>query len=193
MDSSHQTVPVEQTVPGETPYELSAIYEFRPLPSFFSGSVRRYAGGEWVDDDGEYDIAFIGKTRGWTPLCLYFDPAHQKNIVASWTTGHWSARESRHPRGNPWHYALRHGTKDWGGIWDRERHPNVLAGNAGMSKMSSECGCCNGRGVNPRDMSDPHISARLVRDVETKHILVPPSAAVCMYCGDVRAAIGEQP
>ncbi len=48
------------------------IYEFRPLPDFFNGAFMRYNGGQWIEDDGEYDLAFGGRAgqHGY-PAVLY--------------------------------------------------------------------------------------------------------------------------
>lgn len=160
------------------------VYEFRPLPDIFKTAwspVRRYADGKWLEDDGEYDIAFIGRTPA--PVCLYVDYSYQKNILAGWTSGHWSAFEKGHPRGNAWHYALRDGETEWGGDWGRERHENSRAGRSGMDKMCSEHRCSNGWHVELSNPDDRHILAGLVRDRETKELFTFPSRLVCMYCG----------
>lgn len=164
-------------------YELDAVYEFRPLPDYFRGEFRRYADGEWIADDGEHDIAFISN---WgAPICLYFEPSYQRNIIAQWVDGHWSAHERRHPRGNAWHYALRPGCADWGGDWGRQKHANYIVSRHGMDKLCKESRCANGRSVEPTQMTDPHILAGLVRNRESKAILVLPHEPVCMFCGDV--------
>lgn len=162
------------------------VYEFRPLQDFFIGAVRRYANGAWLPDDGEYDIAFIGHARSDNyryPCCLYVAYSHQKNIVAGWTTGHWSAYEPLHPGGNAWHYSLKDGETEWGGDWGGRNHLNKKAGDSGMSKMSSENGCANGRSVDLRKPNDKHILAGLVRDHTTKELFQFPGRLVCMYCG----------
>jgi hypothetical protein len=163
--------------------ETRPVYEFRPLPDVFKtvwGEVRRYADGKWIPDDGEYDIAFIGREPA--PICLHVEHSYQRSIIAGWCTGHWGAFEKAHPRGNAWHYALRDGETEWGGDWGRERNLNYQAGRSGMNKMSSEYGCSNGRHVELNKPDDPHISAGLVRDRETKEIFVFPSQLICMYC-----------
>jgi hypothetical protein len=165
--------------------ENRPVYEFRPLPDVFKtawGEVRRYADGQWIPDDGEYDIAFIGFEPA--PVCLYVEHSNQKNIVAAWTTGHWSAFEKNHPRGNAWHYALREGETVWGGTWGREQQENYRAGQSGMSKLCSEVRCANGRHVELNKPDDPHIAEGLVRDRETKALFTFPSRLVCMYCGE---------
>jgi hypothetical protein len=169
-------------------YVTSAVYEFRPLPGFFTGEIRRYADGQWMADDGEYDLAFINSLGA--PICLYFSPGYQKNIIGSWIDGHWQAMERRHPRGNPWHYALAEGETDWGGDWGRDGHENERAGRNGMDKLCSEVRGANGRHVEPTKMNDPHILAGLVRNRETGALLVPPREPICMYCGDKYIAPG---
>jgi hypothetical protein len=157
-------------------------WEFRPLPDFFSGKFRRYANGLWLDDDGEYDLAFIGRSEH-SPCCLYVDGECRENIVCSWPTTSWSARVAGHPGGNAWHYALRDGTTKWGNIRDDYRNsPNRRAGDAGMSKMSSECGCSNGHRVDFQ-LDDPYIAAGLLRNAETKEVFKWPAGMRCMYCG----------
>lgn len=161
---------------------LWPVMEFRPLPDALKGDLRRFADGAWVPDDGEYDLAFISDFG--SPLCLCIELPYQKNIVASWLTtpGAWQAFEPKHPRGNPWHFMLREGTKKWGGDWGRFRHPNRLAGDSGMSKLSGERGCANGIHVEFR-VGDKHMEAGLVRERDSKKIVALPEKLVCMYCG----------
>ena len=162
------------------------VYEFRPLPEVFKpvfGEVRRFAEGLWIPDDGEYDIAFIGHSPA--PVSLYVEHSYQKNIVGSWTTGHWGAFVKEHPRGNAWHHALRDGETEWGGNWGSERHENHRAGRSGMDRLCSEVRCANGRHVELKNPKDPHIVAGLVRNRETKELFTFPQRLVCMYCGDV--------
>ncbi len=157
------------------------VFEFRPLPNSFRGEVHRFAGGEWIPDDGEYDLAFAAV--GWAEnTCLYVSLPYQRNIICSWLTGHWTSHVAEHPHdGNPWHYALRDGAHKWGGDWGRDRHPNTLAGDRGMSFVSSKRGCANGRHVEFR-ADDRHIAAGLLRDRETKEIFSFPDNMQCMYC-----------
>jgi hypothetical protein len=159
---------------------LHPVYEFRPLPDFFSrhGEIYRFGDGEWVPDDGEYDLAFVGGNT-----CLMVELPYQKNIIWSWLSGHWSSNESRHGGGNPWHYMLRDGETGWGGGWGREQHPNAKAGRSGLFWACSKHSCANGRHVEFR-LSDKHIAAGLVRERDSKRILTFPENLCCMYCGD---------
>jgi len=159
-----------QTIP---PFE-QVVYEFRPLPTI--KPLLRYAGGEWIPDDGEYDLAFITNN-----FCFYIDLPYQKNILWSWCKdGDWRAYVKAHPRGNAWHYMLREGTKEWAGDWGRHRHPNTRAGDSGMSKACNMYGCSNGRGVHFH-IGDETIAAGLVRERDSKKILTFPDKFICMY------------
>lgn len=154
------------------------VFEFRPIPGQLQGEVRRYADGKWLDDDGEYDICFINHR-----ISLYFEPPYQRNIICSWLTTHWTGAVQNHPRGgNPWHYALREGAAQWGGDWGRVRHPNYLAGRAGMNEVCRLHGCANGRHVEMRP-DDKVIAAGLLRNRETKEVFRFPDGMICMYCG----------
>lgn len=169
------------------------VYEFRPLPGYFRGPFRRYANGAWIEDDGEYDVAFV--SDGGAPICLYVEHGYQKNIVSSWLDSHWRAIDPRHPRGNPWHYALAEGESEWGGLWQRDRHKNERARRAGMAYLVSKHRCANGRSVDLVRANDPHVAAGLVRDRETKETFRHPTGR-CMYCGDsnqeaIRAALAK--
>lgn len=157
------------------------VYEFRPLPGFFKMPPRRYAEGKWIEDDGEYDICFIG-TWGRENWSLYFEPPNHKNIICSWLTGHWTSSVQEHPRANPWHYALRDGQTEWGDTWGRDKHPNVRAGDAGMNKVCAEFRSASGRHIEMKP-SDKHIAAGLLRNRETKEVFRFPDRLTCMYCG----------
>lgn len=157
------------------------VYEFRPMLGFFKGPFHRYANGEWLPDDGEYDLAFATVEAG--SICLFFEHPHPRNLEWSWLTTDWRQNVAEHPRGgNPWHRALREGADDFGKGWGRETHPNEIAGRSGMNWACSQRSCANGRHVECSPL-DPHIRAGLVRDRATKVILAPPSGLVCMYCG----------
>jgi len=146
------------------------IYEFRVPESMYHGKLLRYAAGEWVEDDGEYDIAFIGAGgESRAPMAWYVKLPCRQNILWSWDGGNWGRHEPRHPNGNAWHYMLREGETEWDGdgAWYARNHPNSAAGDLAMSKQLSMHGCANGHG--PRfEIGDPFIAAGLVRERETK-------------------------
>lgn len=159
---------------------LHPVYEFRPLPSVLRPGFEtyRFADGQWIEDDGEYDLAFVNHN-----VCWMVDLPYQRNIVWSWIDGHWTGNEPRHPRMNPWHYMLRDGETEWGGPWDRDQHPNVAAGRSGMSWACAKYRCANGRSVKFH-LGDKHIAAGLVRERDGKCVLTFPPKLRCMYCGD---------
>ena len=172
-------------------FDAQDTYELRPLEGFFRGEVRRYADGEWLSDDGEWDMAFIGMANAKEdgtgnaftyPCCLMYDPPYYKNIIWSWLTTHWTGVITEHPRGNPWHYSLRPGTAERGASAGRDRHPNYTAGRKGMSKMSTEHNCANGRHAEFRAGNDI-IGAGLLRRASDKAVVVVPDGRECMYCG----------
>lgn len=175
------------------PTDVFPVYEFRPLPGEFSGEVLRYNNGDWVPDDGEtYDVCFIGMANGVDdftkgrftyPAALYFNHPYRPNIIYQWYSKHWSSNEPRHPRGNAWHYALKEGKGEFGGSWQRDKHPNEVASRRGMNKTCNTHGCANGIGIELK-CQDKHIVAGLVRRVDTKEALSIPTDVVCMYCGD---------
>lgn len=165
---------------------MRPVYEFRPLPGFFSGPFLRYAGGAWIEDDGQYDLAFVSTGYG-PPICLYVEHGYRENIVSSWLDGDWRAIEPRHPRGNPWHYSLADGESEWGEGWERDRHENSRAGRAGMNYLCSTHRCANGRHVELVRAADRHVANGLVRDRETKEVFKHPSGN-CMYCGNSNEA-----
>ena len=162
------------------------VYEFRPLPGYFRGPFRRYANGAWIEDDGEYDVAFVSDGLG-APICLYVEHGYRENIVSSWLDGDWRAIEPRHPRGNPWHHALTEGESEWGEGRERSGHENERAGRRGMDYLCRKHGCANGRSVELVRAADPHVAAGLVRDRNTKEVFRHPEGR-CMYCGDSNAS-----
>lgn len=168
--------------------QLHPVYEFRPLPGAIGGygDLMRWKDGEWIPDDGEYGLAF---SQGNT--CLSVSLPYQKNIICQWYSKHWSGHEPKHPGGNAWHYMLRTGETAWGGNWGRDKHPNTVAGDKGISALSAKHRCANGRHVE-FNLRDKHIRAGLVRNAETKEVLHFPASPKCMYCADnAQALIAE--
>ncbi len=166
--------------------ELWPVYEFRPTPAHSCGVVLRYADGQWLADDGQFDVAFISYGMG-APLALYVDLPFQRNIIWKGLTTHWSGCIPSHPRGNPWHYMLRDGEADWGGDWSRDQHFNTRVGRSAMSKCSSINGCANGRGPS-FEQGDEYIVQGLLRERDSHLFVDPPSKLDCMYCGEAWGA-----
>jgi len=161
---------------------LWPVYEFRPEGYHEKREWRRYNGGQWIDDDGEWDIAFITKDLG-APIHLYFDPQYQQGILWSWLPGHWSSRgPNSHPNRNPWHYMLREGYTVWAGDWGRSRHPNYRVSDMSSNELCQLYRCANGRGPKFQ-IGDPWIARGLLRRQDTKEVVVFPESFNCMYCG----------
>jgi hypothetical protein len=162
--------------------ELWPVYEFRPRAQNYY--THRFADGQWIPDDGEYDLAFARKGE-----CLMVELPYHENIIWSWCTGHWGALEANHPRGNAWHYMLRDGADDWGNPWGRDLHANSKAGRSGMD-FAIKGGCsASGRHVEFH-LNDKHIAAGLLREQVSKNIITFPETPICMHCGalEYRAA-----
>lgn len=158
------------------------VYEFRPLPNLLLNSKwYRFAEGQWIPYDGEYDLAFI--RYDGAPLCLSVCLPYYLNIEWGWVRkGNWMEEVSQHPKNNAWHYQLRPGAKNWGHSWERDQHPNTKAGESGIKLLSERRGCANGRGPQ-FNVLDPYMLKGLVREQQTKKIVVPPKVFNCMYCG----------
>lgn len=155
------------------------IYEFRPL---YKGEMLRYNKGKWTKDDGKYDLAFIETNN---PVAHYITLPYQDNLLWSWCKNmNWNANIDKHPNGNAWHYMSKNKAQNWGNGWERDKHPNIIAGNAAMDKCCSKFSSANGRGVDFY-VNDPTILKGSVRELETKKIVVPPMIFNCIYCGEI--------
>ena len=163
---------------------LFPVYEMRPLPE--DGKVLRFNSGQWTEDDGEWDLAFISAGHFGPPLAYGVSLKYYTNLLWSGLTTHWSGNIGTHPNGNAWHYMLKPGCKKWGESWLRDKHENTSAYEAGMSRQSALHGCANGRGVEFK-IGDPYIAAGLLRLRDTKEVVTFPERFRCMYCGDVEA------
>jgi len=157
------------------------VYEFRPLPT--NRKLLRYNNGDWIEDDGEYDICFITDDNNGAPFCYYVSLPYQNNQAWSWVDdGRWAGFISAHPNGNAWHYMSVNGDDNIRGHWNRDKHPNVLVQEKGSSKVCQKSGCCNGRGVEFH-IGDPYIIAGLLRERESKKVVKFPKKFKCIYCG----------
>ncbi|KKM01326.1 hypothetical protein LCGC14_1795510 [marine sediment metagenome] len=158
------------------------VYEFRPIIKHNDGNFFRYNDGEWIIDDGEYDIAFAHPSDC---MAYGFYVPSRPGIIWSWTkNGKWGAIVEGHPRGNAWHYMLRSGETVWGKCWNKYRHLNYMAKEKAMSFVCSKKGCANGAGPEFH-INDPYIEKGLLRLRETKEVVKFPDIFNCMYCGDI--------
>ena len=160
---------------------LFPVYEFRPLEN--SGKWLRWNNGNPIEDDGEYDLAFISNQHG-IPIVIYVYLPWKTNLLWSWAkNGRWGAYVDKHPDGNAWHYMTSDGLKTADGWWaDRSKHPNVIAGDLAMNWQSSRKGCSNGEHAEFY-INNPFIAAGLLRNAETKEVVKFPEIFDCYYCG----------
>ena len=155
---------------------MKQVYLFRPLgfPRNGCDNLLRYAGGKWIDDDGKPDLAFVHKSQ---PYVYMIDMPYKDNLLWTFRTG---PECEGHPNKNPWHYVLSGGKKPrhWVG---RNKHANVMAGSAAMTKCCKLHSVANGNGVdfNP---SDKTMQAGLVW-VFGGDVVTIPSQVKCYLCG----------
>jgi len=169
---------------------LFPVYEFRPLAEIASRGLKRFAGGKWIDDDGEHDLAFIGFVGA--PMVYYITIPYQRNILWKFCHGgNWGAVVDQHPRGNAWHYMLRDGEREWGGAWGRETHENEVVGRKAMDETARQYRGANGSGPE-FDCNDAYMRDGLVRVRETREIVTVPDPFECMYCGIIHPPYGVQ-
>ena len=165
---------------------IETTYEFRPL---YEGEMLRYNGGDWIPDDGEYDLAFVCVND---PVVYGVDMPSYDNIFWKWCNNmQWMAYVKGHPNGNAWHYMRYDNSKDRGRSWDRKNHPNIIAHDSGMDRVAKAMGCANGRSVDFNVTNDV-IQAGLLRDADTKKIVKPPKTLKCCYCGEIDWAKTEK-
>ncbi len=160
-------------------------FELRPLEPLTQ--CYRYNGGNWIPDDGEYDLAFLGFDSSGFPVCVYLDIDGDKNIQWHWTKNGISGNHvAEHPNGSCWHYMLFPGKTDFDDGFDTfYNHPNNLAHDSASSVHSEllKNGCLNGRGPDFY-IGDDYIKAGLLRDANTKEVIKFPKIFKCMDCGD---------
>lgn len=154
------------------------VYEFRPVQNRYG--LYRYNDGNWIPDDGEYDLAFYYKHT-----VLGVDLPYYENLLWKYCyNGNWGAFEPNHPRGNAWH-CMTQDNKILNNRWkEREKHPNYIAFNKTINYLSSKLGCVNGSFVE-FNILDKTIKNGLLRNKETKQIIKIPSKFNCIYCGEI--------
>lgn len=161
----------------------NVVFEFRP--DKFNKSIEwlRWNNGNPIKDDGQYDLAFIANGK---PFFIYVEMPYHDNILWKWCKGmRWRGSVNQHPDGNPWHYMLKENNGSWdtGERWDRNKHPNEIAGNKAREFVAKRNGCANGIPVE-FNVLDETINAGLLRIVGVEQPIVPPKIFRCMYCGE---------
>lgn len=156
------------------------VYEFRPIADDFSNYFR-YNNGNWIKDDGEYDLVFC-----YGVIWIGVNLPHRENILWSYCKDmNWMAKVNQHPDNNPWHYMLKDSAKGWGEFWkNRYNHPNIIANDIARNYVSKNTGCANGTFVD-FNVCDKVIKASKLRIRDTKEIVKVPKKFNCMYCGEI--------
>lgn len=150
------------------------VYEMRPMHK----PLYRYANGEWIPDDGEWDLAFITKEGAW--YVEYVHLPYYVNLL-------WSLYYN-----NKWHHMFKDGYSEWISWHERYRHPNIVAGDSGIRYCIDKlkCGAINGEGPEFR-IGDYYIRRGMVRVRDTHEIITFPRKFVCAKCGLTLEAIGK--
>ncbi len=149
-------------------------------------SVLRYAEGQWIPDDGEYDLAFV---RGVLALGVHLPD--YGNSVWSWMdmdlTKSWLP-ERLHKYAN-WHhsYNMNNTPFDQKYHWDNSQHPNKIAMKSAMDKACSLHGCANGNGAyitheGNRDV--PWLAEKRILILPTMKPVLIPENPTCYLCLD---------
>jgi len=145
--------------------------------------ILRYANGEWIPDDGEYDLAFAHGV-----FAYYVSLPDYCNVIWSWRDLELTRSylpEYLHK------YAKAHHiyTSDNEPMhqWDNSQHPNKLAGKSAMNKVSSIHGCANGRGAylcSESPSETPWLAEKRILIQSTMKPVLIPENPVCYLCLD---------
>jgi len=152
---------------------IEKTYIFRPVlrRSEYLNECYRYANGRWIEDDGEFDLAFIGINKLGVSFAFYVELPYYRNLL-------WTFRECKEEEHDiEWHYMIK-GEKleDW---WEYD-HPNVKAKYEASDEGLRRWGCANGRMVEFM-IGDPHIALEVLRTIDGE-VAQFPSHFYCNKC-----------
>lgn len=146
----------------------------------------RYANGQWIPDDGEYDLAFA---HGIIAFGVHLPD--YTNIIWTWydmaLTRSWLP-ERLHKYAGGHHLCTVDNTphsQDYG--WDNSQHPNKVAMKSAMDKVCSMHGCANGRGAYitaERSDDTPWLQQRRILIQSTMQPVLIPEDPICYLCLD---------
>ncbi|KKN07675.1 hypothetical protein LCGC14_1064480 [marine sediment metagenome] len=146
----------------------------------------RYAGGQWIPDDGEYDLAFAHGVFAYGVLLPDYS-----NIIWSWRNmvlvRSWLP-ERLHKYAKAHHFYNINNTpfsQDY--HWDNSHHPNKVAMKSAMDKVCSLCGCANGRGAYLTSEQDVFVQWLAEKRIMIKSTMQPvliPENPTCYLCLD---------
>ena len=146
----------------------------------------RYADGQWIPDDGKYDLAFAhGVFAYGVSLPDY------TNIIWSWhdmaLTQSWLPERLRKYAKGHHCYTIDNTPFDQQYHWDNSQHPNEIAIKSAMDKVCSMHDCANGRGAyltseNKGDV--PWLTEKRVLIQSTMQPVLIPENPICYLCLD---------
>jgi hypothetical protein len=178
---------------------LNETLIFRPLDNYnenFPTRTLRYANGEWIPDDGQFDLAFI---QGNNVLSVNL-PSYS-NLLWSWTdydlTKKWLP-EHLHRNIKGWHETTIDNTplsEEYVRFKfsNSDTHPNAIAHRSAMEKCCEIYHCANSsgtsitdanRGINKYFPTDEYIKRRLLRIQRTNEPVVIPEKLECYLCAN---------
>jgi hypothetical protein len=143
----------------------------------------RYADGQWLPYNGEYDIAFAHGV-----FAYYVSLPDYSNIIWSWRD--LALTRSYLPK-YLHKYAKAHHIYTTDNLpmhsWDNSQHPNEIAGKLAMDKVSSIHGVANGRGSylcseSPNEI--PWLKGKHVLIQSTMQPVIIPENPICYLCLD---------
>ena len=160
-------------------------YLFRPLEG--SGPWLRYAGGLWLPDDGEFDLAFVNADQ---PIALGVSLPSYEGVEWSWrdlAATRAAIGVDEDARVDAWHTQVRDPSEGKGkdvpfrGAVEQS-HPNIQAFRAAMDKCCEQYHCASGSGPH-FVLGNPWITAGLVRTFAGETIR-EPEAPACFLCAN---------
>jgi len=148
-----------------------------------SQGLLRYADGQWIPDDGEYDLAFAHGV-----FAYYVSLPDYSNVIWTWrdielTKSFLPEYLHKYTKAHHIHTAdnlpMRH--------WDNNQHPNEIAGESAMHKVSSIHGCANGRGAylcSESPSGAPWLKEKRILLQSTMQPVLMPENPICYLCSD---------
>lgn len=151
-----------------------------------SQGLLRYAQGQWIPDDGAYDLAFA-----YGVFAYGINLPDYTNIIWSWydigLTLSWLP-ERLHEYASGHHlYTIGNTPFNQDYHWDNSQHPNEVAFKSAMDKVCSIHHCANGRGAHltsERKDDVPWLREKRVLIQSTMQPVLIPENPICYLCLD---------
>ena len=151
--------------------------------------ILRYAGGKWIPDDGEPDLAFIHGV-------FYYgvNIPNSTNILWEWSDADLTESflpKYLHKVAKSWHYYTLDDTPfgDEAYQWDNSNHPNKIAVESASNLVCKLHGCANGVLANILSEGKYKDDIKCIRDKliliqSTMKPLTMPENPTCYLCKD---------